>query len=135
LLFVGVQPKAFAAASRDDGEMNQFQHRITVTPTLRRHARCYPSGAARVQPRRFTSFPLEDDEHVPSVCRDAERSARWAELARRAEDQRWDSQWRWRFRYLGECKSHRLEGSSQESRPFGVNKPPYGAAQTVVRSF
>jgi putative transposase len=43
----------------------------------------------------FKRFAVQDDGHLLSVCRYVERNAVRAELARRADDWRWGSLWRW----------------------------------------
>jgi putative transposase len=49
---------------------------------------------------RFKSFPIQQDDHVLTVCRYVERNALRANLVQRAEEWRWSSLW------------HREQGSS-----------------------
>jgi len=76
-----------------DGEMGEFLRWVTVTHTMRYHARYRTSG--HVYQGRFKSFPIQSDGHFVTVCRYAEGNPRRADLVRRAEDWRYGSLWRW----------------------------------------
>ena len=78
-----------------DGEMIRFLRWVMATPTMRYHAYYHTSGEGHVYQGRFKSFPVQDDGHFLTVCRDIERNALRAELVARAEDWRWGSLWRW----------------------------------------
>ncbi|KLU01154.1 hypothetical protein RISK_006723 [Rhodopirellula islandica] len=58
-------------------------------------ARYHTRGMSHVYQQRDKSFPIQDDEHFFVVCRYVERNALRAGLAKRAEDWRWGSLWRW----------------------------------------
>jgi putative transposase len=66
-----------------DGELSQFLRWVTATHTMRYHAHDHTSGEGHVYRGRFKSFPVQDDEHFLTVCRDVERNARRADLVKR----------------------------------------------------
>ena len=82
------------------GEMSRYLRWITATHAMRYHAHDHTFDAGHVYPGRFKSFPIQNDEHFLTVCRDmsVERNALRAGLVQRAEDWRWGSLWRWRQR-------------------------------------
>ncbi|MBS0211337.1 MAG: transposase [Planctomycetes bacterium] len=81
-----------------NGEMSRFMRWITATHTMRHHAHYHTAGQGHLYQGRFKSFPIQDDAHFLAVCRYVERNAVRAQLARRAEQWRWGSLWRWRQR-------------------------------------
>ncbi|HUY34716.1 MAG TPA: hypothetical protein VMV69_18365 [Pirellulales bacterium] len=80
---------------REDGELSDFVGWLTLTHTQRWHAHRYSTGSGHVYQGRFKSFLIEEDEHLYSVARYVERNALRANLARRAEEWRWGSLFRW----------------------------------------
>jgi putative transposase len=78
-----------------DGEMSRFMGWVGGTHTMRYHAHYHTSGMGHVYQQRYKSFPIQDDSHFLMVCRYIERNALRAGLAKRAEDWRWGSLWRW----------------------------------------
>ena len=80
------------------GEMSHFLRWMTATHTMRYHAHYHTSGEGNVYQGRFKSFAIQDDDHFLTVCRYVERNACRANLVARAEDWRWGSLWRWRFK-------------------------------------
>jgi putative transposase len=52
-----------------DGDLSEYLRWLTVTHTQRWHARQHTSGTGPVYQGRFNSFPVEDDDHLPTVCR------------------------------------------------------------------
>ncbi len=78
-----------------DGELSRFTGWLTLTHTQRWHANRHNSGTGHLYQGRFKSFPIQDDEHLFTVCRYVERNALRANLVRRAEDWRWSSLYRW----------------------------------------
>jgi putative transposase len=80
---------------KKDGELSQFAGWLTLTHTQRWHARRGSTGSGHVYQGRFKSFPIQDDEHFYMVARYVERNALRGNLARRAEQWRWSSLYRW----------------------------------------
>jgi putative transposase len=78
-----------------EGEMGRFMGWIGGTHTMRYHAHYHTSGMGHVYQQRFKSFAIQDDEHFLAVCRYVERNAVRAGLAKRSQDWRWGSLWRW----------------------------------------
>jgi putative transposase len=66
---------------------------LTVTHTQRWHAAHQTSGTGPLYQGRFKSFPVQDDEHLLTVCRYVERNGLRANLCDRAEAWRWGSLW------------------------------------------
>ena len=81
---------------REDGELSRFAGWLTLTHTQRWHAHRHSTGSGHVYQGRFKSFPVQDDEHLLTVCRYVERNALRANLVRRAQQWRWCSLRRWR---------------------------------------
>jgi putative transposase len=88
-----VMPNHFHLVLRpeDDGGLSQFMRWLTLTHTQRWHAHRHSAGTGHVYQGRFKSFPVQDDEHLHTVCRYVERNALRAGLASRAEHWRWGS--------------------------------------------
>ncbi len=80
---------------KEDGELSQFAGWLTLTHTQRWHAHRGTTGSGHVYQGRFKSFPIQEDEHFYMVARYVERNAVRANLARRAEQWRWSSLYRW----------------------------------------
>ena len=81
-----VQPK-------DDGDLSRWMHWVLNTHVRRYHKHYHSSG--HVWQGRFKAFPIEEDEHLLSVLRYAERNPLRAGLVRRAEQWRWSSARYW----------------------------------------
>jgi putative transposase len=79
---------------RADGDLSRFVGWLSLTHTQRWHAHRHSAGSGHVYQGRFKSFPIQQDEHLLTVCRYVERNALRAGLARRAEAWRWSSLWR-----------------------------------------
>ena len=90
---------------KKDGDLSRFTGWLTLTHTQRWHAHRGSAGSGHVYQGRFKSFPVQDNEHLLTVCRYVERNALRAGLVRRAEDWRWGSLWRWQ---AGDAASKRL---------------------------
>src|SRR5580698_7753927 len=80
---------------REDGELSQFVGWLTLTHTQRWHAFRESAGSGHLYQGRFKSFPIQEDGHLYTVARYVERNALRANLARRAEQWRWGSLYRW----------------------------------------
>jgi putative transposase len=80
---------------REDGELSRFVGWLTLTHTQRWHAHRHSTGSGHVYQGRFKSFPIQEDEHLYTVARYVERNALRAGQARRAEQWRWGSLYRW----------------------------------------
>ena len=76
---------------RHDGELSEVVRWITVTHTQRWHAHWKTAGTGPVYQGRFTSFPVQTEDHFLTVAQYVERNARRATLVSRAEDWRWGS--------------------------------------------
>src|SRR3990167_7923934 len=79
---------------RQDGELSEVLRWITVTHTQRWHAHHHTAGTGPVYQGRFTSYPVQKDEHFLTVAGHVERNALRAKLAGRAEDWQCSSLWR-----------------------------------------
>ncbi len=77
-----------------DGELSRFVGWLTLTHTQRWHAHYHTAGTGHLYQGRFKSFPVQEDEHLLTVCRYVERNPVRAGLVRRAEAWRWGSLWR-----------------------------------------
>jgi putative transposase len=76
-----------------DGDVSRFVGWLTLTHTQRWHAHYHNTGSGHLYQGRFKSFPVQEDEHLLTVCRYVERNPLRAGLAKRAEDWRWCSLW------------------------------------------
>jgi putative transposase len=77
-----------------DGDLSRFVGWITLTHTQRWHAYRRNAGTGHLYQGRFKSFPVQEDDHLRTVCRYVERNPVAAELVKRAEQWRWSSLWR-----------------------------------------
>ena len=80
---------------REDGELSRFIGWLTLTHTQRWHAHRHSTGSGHVYQGRFKSFPIQEDAHFYTVAPYVERNALRANLARRAQQWRWGSLYRW----------------------------------------
>ena len=55
--------------------MSRFMGWIGGTHTIQYHAHEHRSGMGPVYLQRYKSFPIQEDEAFPAVCRDVERNA------------------------------------------------------------
>jgi putative transposase len=74
-----------------DGDLQAFVHRLTTTHVRRWHLHRHTVGAGHLYQGTFTSFPVESDEHLLTVCRYVERNPVRAGLVDRAESWAWGS--------------------------------------------
>jgi putative transposase len=74
-----------------DGELSRYMHWLTMTHTLRWHAHRHTAGTGPLYQGRFKLFPVQEDDHLLTLCRHVERNALRAGLVRRAEAWAWSS--------------------------------------------
>src|SRR5437660_9985502 len=74
-----------------DGQLSEFMRLLTVTHTQRWHAHYHTSGTGPLYQGRFKAFPVQEDDHLVTVCRYVERNALRANLLLRAEGWPWSS--------------------------------------------
>ena len=54
---------------REDGDLSTFMCWLTMTHTRRCHAHHRTAGTGHLYQGRYKSFPVQSDEHLPTVCR------------------------------------------------------------------
>ncbi len=81
---------------RGDGDLSRWMQWL-LTAHVRRYHRHY-QGSGHVWQGRFKAFPIQQDEHLLTVLRYAERNALRGGLVERAEDWPWSSVRWWRDR-------------------------------------
>lgn len=117
-----------------DGELSQFVGWLTLTHTQRWHAFRQSIGSGHLYQGRFKSFPVEEDDHLYTVARYAERNALRANLTRRAEDWKWGSLYRW---LRGSAEDRKLLAAWPVPRPARwveqVNGPQTEAELIALR--
>ena len=79
---------------REDRDLSAFMRLLTMTHTLRWHARRHIAGTGHLYQGRFESFPVQGDGHFLAVCRYVERNALRANSVSTAEAWRWSSLYR-----------------------------------------
>ena len=119
---------------RRDGELSDFMHWLTLTHTQRWHAHYRDVGGGHLYQGRFKSFPIQEDDHLLTLCRYVERNALRARLVAKAEAWRWGSLWR---RVEGEPAGAALLSPGPVPWPRNwrswVNKPLTAAELTALR--
>jgi len=119
---------------RKDGELSSFVGWLTLTHTQRWHAHRGSTGSGHLYQGRFKSFPIQEDEHLYTVARYVERNALRANLARRAEQWRWASLYRW---LRGSVEDRELLAAWPLPRKAGwaefVNTPQTEAELAAIR--
>jgi putative transposase len=115
-------------------DLSRFVGWLTLTHTQRWHAHYHNVGTGHLYQGRFKSFPVQEDNHLYTVCRYIERNALRANLvAKRAEEWRWCSLWQ---RLHGVDKGEGLLNSWPIACPPGwtgmVNEAPnrYGVGNS-----
>jgi len=83
---------------RGEGDLGRFMQRLTTTHVRRWHLHRHSVGSGHLYQGTYKSFPIQEDEHLLTVCRYVERNplrvATANKLVDRAEDWRWSSLWR-----------------------------------------
>ena len=74
-----------------DGQLTAFTRWLTHTHTMRWHAHDRTAGTGHLYQGRRKAFPVQDDAHFLTVCRDVERNPVRAGLVARAEHWPWSS--------------------------------------------
>lgn len=81
----------FVLWPKGDRDMTDFLRWLTHTHTMRWHAQHHTVGTGPLYQGRFKAFPIQQDDHLYSVLRYAERNALRAGLVKKAADWRWSS--------------------------------------------
>ena len=76
-----------------DGALSEYAQWLTVTHVRRWHAHHHSVGNGPIYQGRFKSFPVQEDDHLLTLCRYVERNPLRANLVERAEEWRWSSLW------------------------------------------
>ena len=118
-----------------DGDLSRFLGWLTLTHTQRWHAHRHTAGTGHLYQGRFKSFPIQEDDHLLTVCRYVERNALRPGLVRRAEDWRWGSLWR---RERGSADERAILSEWPVARPRRwleiVNTPQTQAEEEALRT-
>jgi len=83
----------FVVKPSTDNEVSEFFRRLTVTHTMRWHARYNTGGSGHLYQGRFKSFPIQSDQHLLTVMRYVERNPLRANLIDQAEGWQWSTAW------------------------------------------
>ncbi len=102
-----------------DGALSSWLGWLTQTHTQRWHAAHGTIGTGHLYQGRYKSFPVQEDEHLLTVCRYVERNPLRAGLVEDAEEWRWSSLWR------------RTQGN-QEERSWLTRWPVPGPADELA---
>jgi putative transposase len=73
------------------GDLSVYLHWLTTTHVQRWHGHHHTRGTGPLYQGRFKSFPIQEDEHLWTVCRSVERNALRAGLVTCAALWRWGS--------------------------------------------
>ena len=76
---------------RNDGDLSEFMHWVTLTHTQRWHRAHGAVGTGHLYQGRFKSFPVQDDSHYLTVLRYIEANPLRAGLVEDASDWLWGS--------------------------------------------
>ena len=76
-----------------DGQVTEFFRWLAHTHAMRWRVSHHTVGYGHLYQGRFKSFPVEEDEHLLTLCRYVERNPLAAKMVRRAEQWRWGSLW------------------------------------------
>jgi putative transposase len=76
-----------------DGQLRRYMQWLTVTHMRRWHAHNLTSGTGPIYQGRYKSFPIEQDDHLLTVCRYVERNPVRANLVKSARQWQWSGLW------------------------------------------
>lgn len=76
-----------------DTVLSELMRWVGTTHVRRWHKHRHSVGTGPIYQGRFKSFPIQEDDHMLTVCRYVERNALRAGLVDRAELWRWGSLW------------------------------------------
>ena len=114
----------FVVWPREDGELTAHFRWLSHTHAMRWHVAHNTVGRGHLYQGRFKCFPVEEDDHLLTVCRYVERNALTARVVDRAEEWRWGSLW---VRQHGDDKLKAILGDWPVTRPRNwvglVNEP------------
>jgi putative transposase len=115
----------------EDGDLGRWMQWL-MTSHVRRYHRHY-GGSGHVWQGRFKAFPIQEDDHLLTVLRYAERNALRAKLVRRAEAWPWSS-----LRQRSAAASERIISASPVAIPSNwlslVNEPQTEAELAALRT-
>lgn len=84
----------FVLYPQKDGELSKFMRWMTQTHTSRWHHNQDTIGTGHLYQGRYKSFPVENDNHLLTLCRYVERNPLRARLVAEASEWQWGSLWR-----------------------------------------
>jgi putative transposase len=91
----------FVVWPREDHEVTEFFKWLAHTHAMRWRVAHQKVGYGPLYQGRFKSFPIQEDDHLLTVCRYVERNPVAAGIAKRSADWRWGSAW---IRLNGDAK-------------------------------
>jgi len=125
----------FVVAPTDGGQVTAFFRWLAHTHAMRWRVSHHTVGYGHLYQGRFKSFPVQDDEHLLTLCRYVQRNPLAAGLVRRAENWRWGSLW---VRLHGDAKQKALLSPWPVDRPRDwtrwVNQPLHDGELEPIRT-
>jgi putative transposase len=94
-----------------DGDLSDYMMWLLTAHVRRYHKHYHSSG--HVYQGRFRSFPVQEDDHLPTLLRYIERNPLRAGLVERAQE------WRWSSAALNPCPAAPLLDAGPVHRPAG----------------
>jgi putative transposase len=135
LLAYGVLPNHWHLVlwPKNDGDLPRFMGWLTLTHTQLWHAH-RDTGSGHLYQGRYKSFPVQEEDHLLTVCRYVERNALRAGLVGRAKAWPWGSLWQRQERSAAERP---VLSAWPVAMPRGwpglVNKPQTAAEEDSLR--
>lgn len=125
----------FVVWPEDDGQVTAFFRWLAHTHAMRWRVSHHTVGYGHLYQGRFKSFPVEQDEHLLTLCRYVERNPVAAGMVKRAEDWRWSSLW---VRLKGDAKQKSILSGWPVDRPRQwtehVNRPLDETDRSAVKT-